>query len=85
MIEVFGTSNNNRDVRLANKMEGMDLNRDFDQNLDPRNMVAQGIELGFRNFLVPEVDYLGLSMSLEEALATSTELNVPAKSASSGH
>ena len=86
MIEVYGTSNNNRDVKLANKLEGMELNQDIDQSQDPMNLRDRGVELGFRNFLVPQVDYIGLSMSIQEALATSTSLLAnAAKSANGGN
>ena len=85
MIEVFGTSNNNRDVKLANTLEGMALNQDIDQSQDPMNLGNRGVELGFRNFLVPEVDYIGLSMSLQEALSPSTSLLANTKSGNGGN
>ena len=49
---------------------------DIDQNLDPANMQVEGVSRAFTAFMVPEEDFKGLSIPMEEALKTSTTLLV---------
>ena len=74
-MELYGTSNNNRDVKMANNMNPHELERDANQRMDPRTMGNQGIEGILNTFFVPEEDFRGLPMSIGEALNLETTID----------
>ena len=74
-MELYGASNNNRDVKLASNMNPHELERDASQSMDPRMMRNQGIEGFLNTFFVPEEDFRGLPMSIGEALNLDTTLD----------